>query len=89
MSNNGPLYLSAAIVPLNDIVDVGVVAPRGSITKLVDRDSSVNAAGELMNGQVGPLPRSVNRKVAKCDDPHFGQMRESRTKKLARDFCAA
>jgi hypothetical protein len=39
-----------------------------------------------VNGEIGPLPRSVNREEAKRDDAHLVKVRIGRAEKLAGDF---
>ena len=73
--------------PLNDVVDVSVIAAGGAVAKLVDRFAGMNFSRELMDREVGPLPRAVNGEVAERHHPHFVEMRIGRAEKLARDFC--
>jgi hypothetical protein len=74
---------------LNDIINVGVIAPRAAISKLIDRLPGVNAPGELMNRQIGPLPRTVNSEIPQRYDPHLVKVRVRRAKKFAGNFCRA
>src|SRR5262249_40592330 len=39
-----------------------------------------------MDRKVRTLARPINRKIAQRDDPHFVEMRESRTEKFASNF---
>src|SRR5439155_5971241 len=68
---------------LNDVIDVGVIAPRATISKLIDRLAGVNAPGELMNCQIGTLPRAVNSEIPQSDNPYLVKVRIRRTKKFA------
>src|SRR6266480_4770236 len=45
---------------LNHVIDVSVIAARAAISKLIDGLAVINAPGELMNGEIGPLPRTVH-----------------------------
>ena len=71
---------------LNDVIDVGVIALRASISKLIDRLAGVNAPGELMNRQIGTLPRAVNSEIPQRYDPHLVKVRIRRAKKFACNF---
>src|SRR6478672_4905177 len=75
--------------PLNDIIDVGVIALRAAISKLIDRLAGVNAAAELMNRQIGTLPRAVNSEIPQSYDPHLVKVRIRRAKKFACNFRGA
>ena len=72
---------------LNDVIDVGVIALRAAISKLIDRLPGVNAPGELMNRQIGTLPRAVNSEIPQRYDPHLVKVRIRRAKKFASNFC--
>ena len=72
--------------PLDDVVDVSVVAARRAVAKLIDRFVRMNFSGELMDREIGTLPRSVNGEVAQRDDSNFVEMRVSRAEKLTTDF---
>ena len=74
---------------LYDIINVSVIAPRAAIAKLIDRLPGVNASGELMNRQIGALPRSVNSEIPQSYDPHLVKVRIRRAKKFAPNFCSA
>src|SRR6266513_1777542 len=74
---------------LNDIVNVGVIATRASIPKLIDRCSGVNAPGELMNRQIRTLPRAVNSEIPQSDNAHLVEVRICRAKKFACYFRGA
>src|SRR4029077_13407364 len=74
---------------LDDIINVGVIAPRASISKLIDRLPGVNPPGELMNGQIGTLSRAVNSKIPQRYDPHLVKVRIRRAKKFASNFRSA
>ena len=47
-----------------------VLNEKQNIAELLDRIAGMNLPGELMDREVGPLPRAVNRKVTQRDDPH-------------------
>src|SRR5262249_31685909 len=67
---------------LDNIIDVGVIAPRGAIPKLIDRLPGVNAPGELMNRQIGALSWSVNSEIPQRYDPNVVKVRVSRAKEF-------
>ena len=71
---------------LDDVVDVGVVTPGCPVAELVDRLAGQDFLRELMDGQVRPLPCTLNGKETKRHDPHLVKMRVSRAEKLSRDF---
>src|SRR6185437_12358588 len=83
----GPVILKRRHCTLDNVVNVSVVASRRAVAELVDRLARVNASRELMDCQIWSLPRTVNSKVAQCDDLHLIKMRVCRTKKFASDFC--
>src|SRR5207249_12079903 len=72
---------------LNHILDVSIVASRRAGAELIDRLAGVNAAGELMDRQIGPLPWAVNGEITQRDPAHLIKMRKCRTQKFARNFC--
>src|SRR5207249_4873388 len=51
---------------LNHVLNVSIIAARRAVPKLIDGLPGVNATGELMNGQIRPLPRTVHSEVTKC-----------------------
>ena len=71
---------------LNDVIDVGVIALRAAISKLIDRLAGVNAPGELMNRQIRTLPWAVNSEIPQRYDPHLVKVRIRRAKKFASNF---
>src|SRR2546430_15668721 len=71
---------------LNHVIDVSVIAARAGISKWIDRLTGMNAPGELMNGQIGPLPRTVHGEITKRHDTHLVEVRIGRAKKFAGDF---
>ena len=71
---------------LDNVVDVGVIPSSRSVSVLINRFARVNAASELMDGQVWSLPRSVNREETQRDHPQLIKMRIGGTKKFAGDF---
>src|SRR6476620_969674 len=74
---------------LKHVIDVSVIAARAAISKLIDGLTGVNAPGELMNRQIGPLPRTVHGEITKRHDTHLVEMRIGRAKKFSRDFARA
>jgi hypothetical protein len=71
---------------LNDVIDVGVIALRAAISKLIDRLPGINAPGELMYRQIGTLPRAINSEIPQRYDPHLVKVRIRRAKKFACNF---
>src|SRR5205807_3092266 len=71
---------------LNNVVDISVIAAGGAVAKLVDWCAGVNLSGELMDREIGPLARAINREISQGDDAEFVEMRKGRTKKLAGNF---
>jgi hypothetical protein len=55
--------------PLNDIVDVGVVATRGAIAELPDRTAILNGISKAVNGEIGALSRPIDGEKTEGDDP--------------------
>ena len=49
----------------------------------------MNAPGELMNRQIGTLPRAVNSKIPQSYDADLVKVRVRRAKKFAGNFCRA
>src|SRR5215468_172218 len=72
---------------LNDVINVGVITLRGPIAKLVDRLAGVNAPGELMNRQIGPLPWAVNGEIPQSHDAHLVKMRIGCATKFPSNLC--
>jgi len=56
------------------------------LAQLIDGLAGINAPGELMNGQIGPLPRTVHGEITKRYDTHLVEVRIGRAKEFARDF---
>ena len=71
---------------LNNVVNVSVIALSRAIAELIDRLVGQNLASELMNRQIGTLPRSVNRKETQRHHPHLVEVRKRRTKEFAGYF---
>ena len=67
---------------LDGVVDVSVIAPSRAVAELVYRFATKNAAGEFVNRQIRPLPRSVNCEKPKDNDAHLVEMGKGRTKKF-------
>src|SRR5262249_13982698 len=84
-----PIVIERGHAALNDIIYVGVIAPRAAIPKLVDRLSGVDPPGELMNRQIRALSRSVNCEIPQRYDAHLVEVRISRAKKFPSNFCRA
>ena len=51
---------------LEDVVDVGVVAPRGAVAELVDRLAFPDRLGEGVDGEVGALARAIDGEEAQA-----------------------
>src|SRR5215213_5125922 len=68
----------------DDVVYVGVVAPRRAVAEDGDGAARVNQFGELVNRQVGPLARAVDREEAQAHAPHAVEVRVGVAQKLAR-----
>ena len=56
--------------PFHGIGDVGVIARGGAIPIDGDWFPGENASGEFMDGQIGPLARTVNGEETKHGDIH-------------------
>src|SRR5947207_12742692 len=82
-----PVVVQRSHRALNYIVYVSVVASRRAVAELIDRLAGVNASGELMDRQIGPLPWTVNGEITQRHHAHLIKMREGGTKKLRRNFC--
>src|SRR6266566_8836735 len=80
------LVLERSHCSSNYILDISVITARRPVAKLIDRLIGINALGELMNRQIGPLPRAVNSEISQRDNAHPVKMRVSRAKKFARDL---
>ena len=70
-----PFVMERSHHTLDNVVDVGVIPSSRSVSVLVNRFARVNAASELMDGQVWSLPRSVNREETQRDHPQLIKMR--------------
>ena len=86
---HGPVVFERRRRPLDDVVDVGVVAARRAVTELIDRFVRMNFLRELMDREIGTLSRPVNGEIAQRDDSNFVEMRVSRAEKFTTDFVAA
>src|SRR5438552_4416654 len=71
---------------VNHVINVSVITARGAVSELIDRLPGVNAPRELMNGQIGPLARTVHGEVTKRHDTQVVEIRVGRAKKFASDF---
>src|SRR5882724_399100 len=74
---------------LNHVINVSVIAARSAVPKLIDRLPGVNTTGELMNGQIRALARTVNGEIPKRDYTQVVEMRVGRAKKFACDLCGS
>ncbi len=71
---------------LNDVVDVGVIATCRAVTELIDRLARANFLRELVNRQIRPLPRAVDRKETQRDDAHLIKVRVGRAEQFPGNF---
>jgi len=53
---------------------------------LIDGLASQNPAGELVDGQIGTLPRSINREKTQRHHPHLVEVRKRRAEEFAGNF---
>jgi hypothetical protein len=53
---------------LNYVIDVSVITSRCAVAELLDWLPGINPPSELMNCQIGSLPRTIHREVAQRDD---------------------
>ena len=69
-----------------DVVDVRVIAPGGSVAEKGELLSGEHPAGELVDGEVGPLPRAVDGEEAQRDRLQLVEVAPGRHELLARRF---
>jgi hypothetical protein len=82
-SQSGALVGEAGGDALEDVVDVGVIAARAAVAELVDRLAGVDGFGERMDGEIGPLARTIDGEETQVDRAQAIEVRVVRAELFA------
>src|SRR5580693_1010842 len=86
--NDGRRIFKRAENPGYHVGDVSVISPRRAIAINRDGLAGFDQRGKFVNGEIGPLARSVNREEPQTDRRDGIKMRVGEAQHFAGDFCS-